>query len=149
MNLADWQFEHSVECKANKAFVWSFWTDVTNWERLEGNAVEWIKLDGPFVKGASGATKMPGLDPQNWEISALQPEISATIKMSLEGAIFYNQMSFESTSNDQTLITQSMSLTGPKAPELAPGMKAFEDNAPQGLAKLAKAIESAYAETSK
>ena len=144
MNETAWQFEHSVECNANKAFVWSFWTDVSNWERIEGKAVEWIKLNGPFVIGTSGVTKTPGRDPQYWKIAQLDPEHSATIEMSLEGAVFYNEMILESVSPDRTLITQRWSLAGPKASDLAEGMQMFEISAPQGLAKLAKTIESAY-----
>ncbi|WP_262696923.1 hypothetical protein [Ulvibacterium marinum] len=39
-----------------------------------------------------------------------------------------------------------MSLIGVKAADFAEGMRTFEASAPQGLAKLAKAIESAYNE---
>lgn len=143
MSNPAWQFEHSTDCNANNSFVWSFWTDVSNWERLEGKAVEWIRLEGPFVEGTSGATKMPGQDPQHWNITQLEPERSATIEMPLDGAVFYNVMAFESISPNQTRITQRMSLTGPKAPDFAKGMHAFEISAPQGLAKLASAIELA------
>ena len=139
-----WQFEHSVNCNVKKSFVWSFWTEVSNWERIEGKAVEWIKLHGPFTVGTSGTTKLSGQAPRHWEISQLDPEYSATIKMQLAGAEFYNAMSFESASPNQTLIIQHLSLRGPKASEFTEGMKMFESTAPQGLVKLAKVIEEAY-----
>lgn len=144
MNEIAWQFEHSIECNVNKSFVWEYWTDVTNWERLEGKAVEWIKLDGPFELGSLGTTKMPGLEPHHWKISQLDPEKSATIDMPLEGAVFHNEISIDALSPDQTRITQRMYLTGTKAAEFAEGMQMFEQTAPQGLAKLAKTIEEAY-----
>jgi len=144
MNETVWQFEHSVVCNASKSFVWRFWTDVSNWERLEGKAVEWIKLKGAFIEGASGVTKMPGQDPRYWEVKQVEPECSATIEMPLDDAVFYNRMVLKSLSPDRTLITQSMSLAGARAIDLAAGMHAFEINAPQGLAKLAKAIELSY-----
>ena len=144
MNEPAWQFEHSVECNVNRAFVWSYWTDISNWERLEGKAVEWIRLEGPFVEGASGATKTPGQDPQHWQITRVEPQHTATIELPLDGAIFYNVLLLESISTDQTRIIQRLSLGGEKAADYAKGMQMFEESAPQGLAKLAEAIEVAY-----
>jgi len=144
MSEAAWQFEHAVECKVNRSFVWSFWTDVSNWEHIEGKAVEWIKLHGPFVLGTFGETKMPGQDPQKWKITQINPGRSATIEMAVAGALFHNEMILESISLNQTRIVQRMSLTGTKAQDLAEGMRVFETSAPHGLAKLAKAIDEAY-----
>lgn len=146
MSNAAWQFEHSVECNSDKSFAWAFWTDVSNWQRLEGKAVEWIKLNGPFTIGTSGATKTPGQNPYHWKITQLDPESSATIEMHLDGAVFYNVMIMESIGPDRIQITQRLSLTGVKAADFAEGMRTFETSAPQGLAKLTKAIESAYNE---
>ncbi|WP_299530804.1 hypothetical protein [Ulvibacterium sp.] len=139
-----WQFEHSVECNSHKSFAWAFWTDVSNWERLEGKAVEWIKLHGPFAIGTSGATKTPGQHPYTWTITQLEPERSATIEMPLDGAVFCNIIMMESMGPNRTQITQRLSLAGENAPDFAKGMRTFETSAPQGLKKLAKAIESAY-----
>lgn len=144
MNKAAWQFEHSIECAANRSFVWSFWTDISNWERLEGNAVEWIRLHGPFAEGTSGETKMPGQDAILWEIVRLDHERWAKIEMPLDGAIFCNVMRFEAITPDQTRITQRMFLYGDKASFLAEGMQPFAENAPQGLAKLVYEIEAAF-----
>lgn len=143
MEEVAWQFQHSVECKAAKSFAWSFWTDVSNWERIEGKAVEWIKLHGPFALGTVGETKMPGQEPQKWRIGQIDPGHSATIEMTVAGAQFYSEMILESISPDQTRIIQRMSLAGDKAQDLAEGMRVFETSAPQGLARLARAIEVA------
>ncbi|WP_425234718.1 hypothetical protein [Ulvibacterium sp.] len=139
-----WKFEHSVECNSDKSFAWAFWANVSNWQRLEGKAVEWIKLKGPFAVGTSGATKTPGQEPYIWKITQLDPEHSATIEMPLDGAVFCNVMIMESIGPNHTRITQRLSLTGIKAVDFAEGMQTFETSAPQGLAKLAKAIESVY-----
>ena len=144
MKDAAWEFQHSAECKASKSFAWSFWTDVSNWERLEGTAVEWIKIHGPFAAGTSGETKMPEQPPQPWTITQLEPEQSAIIEMPVAGAIFVNEMRMESLSPQHTRITQRLSLGGEKAQELAGAMGMFETSAPQGLAKLARTIEESY-----
>ncbi|MBX2873614.1 MAG: hypothetical protein KTR30_15980 [Saprospiraceae bacterium] len=143
MSKTAWEFQHFVECKAAKSFAWAFWTDVSNWERIEGKAVEWIKLHGPFTLGTFGETKMPGQEPQKWRIGQIDLGHSATIEMVIPGALFQNEMILESISPDQTRIVQRMSLTGDKAQDLAEGMRVFETSAPQGLAKLARAIEAA------
>jgi len=138
-----WHFEHSVECHSDKSFAWAFWTDVSNWERLEGNAVEWIRLQGPFAVGTSGTTKTPGQDPYVWEITYLEPERCAMIQMPLEGAVFYNTMIMESIGPRQTRIIQRLGLGGTKARDFIQGIQTFETSAPEGLAKLARSIESA------
>jgi hypothetical protein len=46
-------FEHAVECEAGQDAAWRFWTDVNNWAIVDP-AVEWAKLDGPFMAGARG-----------------------------------------------------------------------------------------------
>ena len=51
-------------------------------------------------------------------------------------------------SPNQIRIVQRMSLTGDQAHEFAESMRVFETSAPQGLAKLAKAIAAADQSTS-
>ncbi|MEX0287993.1 MAG: hypothetical protein AB3N14_02695 [Flavobacteriaceae bacterium] len=138
-----WQFEHTVACNTDKSFAWAFWTDVRNWERLEGNAVEWIRLNGPFEKGTSGETKSQGQEPHSWRITALEPEQSATIDITLDGAVFSNIILMDTIAPKSTKITQRLSLSGDKAASFVNGMKMFETTAPQGLKKLAEAIEAA------
>ena len=63
MSLTAWEFQHSINCDAPRPFVWTFWTDVSNWQKLEGEAVEWCRLDGPFAEClAAGGRSDPQLD---------------------------------------------------------------------------------------
>lgn len=137
-----WDFKHSVECEASRDFAWSFWTDVSNWERIEGQAVEWIRLEGPFRAGARGETKSPGQEPRHWTIVDVQAGFSATIAMKVHGATFLNQMNFESLLDNRTRITQRLSLHGEVPPEMLSLMQTFEATAPEGLAKMAAMIAS-------
>ncbi len=139
-----WQFEHSVECKVTRSFVWSFWTKVSNWEKIEGEAVEWIKISGPFAVGTSGSTKPTGQDAHSWEITQLDPGRSATIEIRLDSAVFTNEMMMESTGPDRTRITQVLGLYGKSSHDFVEGMRVFETTAPQGLLKLANTLESEY-----
>ncbi|SHG97916.1 hypothetical protein [Flagellimonas flava] len=144
MNKTIWEFEHSIECNSERSFVWSFWTDVSNWERLEGKAVEWIKIEGAFVQGASGSTKTPGKDAHNWTITQLEPQCFAVIEIPLEGAVFINKMEFVPIDSGRTRITQHFSLYGAKAVDFVEGIQMLETSAPLGLKKLVQAIESVY-----
>ena len=141
-NAAVWDFEHSVECEASRKFVWSFWTDVSNWKRLEGSAVEWIRLEGPFQAGSQGVTKSPGQEPRRWTIADIESEASATIEMPVNGAMFVNRVTFACLSVNRTRITQRLSLYGEVQTEMLTGIKTFEATAPEGLAKMASMIES-------
>ena len=141
-NATVWDFEHSVECQASRAFAWSFWTDVSNWKRIEGDAVEWIRLDGAFQAGAQGMTKSPCQEPRPWTITDMESESSATIEMPVNEAMFVNRMTFECRSSNRTRITQRLSLRGEVPADTLSGMKTFEATAPEGLAKLAAVIES-------
>lgn len=152
MNIV-WEFEHAVECNANRTFAWSFWTDVSNWQRIEGEAVDEIVLDGPFEVGTHGQTKAPGQEPRNWRISEINssavhsPEVdspqSATIEMPIDQCLFLSRMVFESLSDGRTRITQHLSLQGEVPDEMLAGIRTFEQSAPQGLARLAEAIAEA------
>ena len=83
MSQPVWQFEHSVEVRASCAHAWAFWTVVSNWALVEGDAVEWIKLEGPFAPGARGATKVPGQEPRHWVISNVEAGKAATIQVQI------------------------------------------------------------------
>lgn len=144
MNNTDPQFKHTVTCNADKSFAWAFWTQVSNWEKIEGDTVEWILLDGPFEVGSKGLTKTPSQHPQHWKIVELVKEDYATIEIELPGAFLHNTMRFKSLPGDLTLITQSMHLTGPNAGDFTEGMEMLKKTAPMGLAKLAKMIEMNY-----
>lgn len=143
MDNTDLQFKHSTSCNASSAFAWTFWTDVSNWEKIEGDTVEWIRLDGAFQIGAKGMTKTPGQEPQHWTIADLVEEEYATIDIELPGAILHNTMRFKSLAGDHTMITQTMQLSGPEAEEFVEGMNMLKKSAPAGLAKLARTIEDA------
>ena len=73
----------------------------------------------------------------------MSPADSATIEIALDGAFFDNVMNIDATGPNQTRITQTLRLRGPNAASFQAGMNMFESSAPQGLAKLASAIEEA------
>lgn len=136
MSKPVWEFQHSVECNAPRQFVWRFWTDIANWNDPPAK----FDLDGPFEIGARLTTTLPG---QTWYsiIRDLKPEREATIEMQLPGAILSFHWSFEELREDQTLITQRLVLSGPKAKSFIAQVSIMEVSVPEGMKKVVAAIE--------
>ena len=57
------QLEHSVDADVPPAFAWSWRTDVKNWDDPPAQ----FEFDGPFAKGSSGTTRLPGQEPIRWQ----------------------------------------------------------------------------------
>lgn len=137
-----WEFEHSVETEAARAFAWRFWTDVSNW--AFDSSIEWVRLDGPFASGTMGETKSPGLDPVRWELKGVRPEEEAVVEMALPGATLRFHWRFEDAPEGGTRITQRASLDGPAADDLIrQGAQEFERGIPEGMRKLASFMSEA------
>ena len=133
-----WEFQHSTECNAPRQFAWRFWTDIANWNDPPAK----FDLDGPFEIGARLTTTLPD---QTWYsiIRDLKQESGATIEMQLPDAILSFHWSFEELSENKTLITQRLVLSGPGAKSLVSQVNTMEVSAPEGMKKVVAAIERA------
>lgn len=140
MSNPAWQFECSVETAARLEFAWQFWTDVTNWSRLEPG-VE-FEMDGPFAPGTRGITRMPGQEPRHWIIRDVDPGRSWTQELALPGASFFIRMRFEEAEPGRTRITQRLWLEGDGAGTFLDGVRLFESTTPEGMKRIAAAIAS-------
>lgn len=134
-----WQFEHSVDCSAPRHFAWSHWTDIANWNDPPAS----FHLDGPFDVGARLTTSLPGqtLHSLIREVVNGSRTDAAIIDMQLPGAILSFQWKFESLSEDRTRITQRLTLSGADAEALVAQARMLEKSTPEGMEKLAAAIE--------
>ena len=141
-----WNFEHSVECQASRDFAWRFWTNIDNWAVVDP-AVESAALDGPFAAGTKGTTITRDSPPVEWQIIEVHEGSSARIEIPAPGAVVKCFWKFEESASGGTRITQRMSLEGEKADDyvatLAPAM---ENGIPQGMQKLANAVNRAASE---
>ncbi|HVF90705.1 MAG TPA: SRPBCC family protein [Blastocatellia bacterium] len=137
-----WEFEHTVETAADRAFAWRFWTDVSNW--AFDTSIEWVRLEGPFASGTKGATKSPGLDPVHWVLRDVRAEEGAAVEMALPEATLRFQWSFREAAEVGTRITQRVTLAGPGAAVFVEqAAKEFERGIPEGMQKLAALITAA------
>lgn len=137
-----WDFQHSVETRARRDFVWAFWTNVDNW--AFDSSIEWVRLYGPFASGTKGETKSPGLAPVGWVLDEVHAEKEAVIEMDLTEATLRFHWRFEDIAEGGTRITQHATLTGSNAESFVEqAAPMFEKGIPQGMQRLASEIEIA------
>jgi hypothetical protein len=112
--MTGWRFEHAVHVKASVESAWAFWTDVASWTL--DTSLEWVNLDGPFAAGTRGTTKPRGSAPLQWLIQHAAPG-EAIIDMELPGAVVRFEWRFVRVEPEVTSISQTVTLSGPKAEE--------------------------------
>jgi hypothetical protein len=112
MNMSDiaWATEHSVETTATPAFTWTYMTAVKNWDDPPAE----FRLNGSFTSGSLGTTKIPGQAPRQWR-REVKPHDSYTIEIALEGAVILCMWVFKEIPNNQTRLTQHITLEGENA----------------------------------
>src|SRR5262245_46356895 len=79
------EFEHSIECQVGRDFAWKFWTNIDNWAVVDP-AVEWAKLEGPFIAGTKGRTKPRDADANEWKLAEVEEGKRAVIELAAPGA---------------------------------------------------------------
>jgi hypothetical protein len=99
-------------------------------------------LDGPFKVSSRLTTNLPG---QTFEsvIRDLDADRGATIEMQLPEAILSFHWKFEDLSEHRTRISQRLALSGRNAKSLVAQASMLKQTAPEGIKKLAAAIERA------
>jgi hypothetical protein len=140
-----WTFEHSVECRAGREAAWQFWTAVENWAAVD-SAVESVTINGPFAVGTTGTTVSPGFGAVEWRIVEVWDGARAVIEVPAPGAALRFTWRFEDAPGGGTRITQQATLVGEQADHYAAMLgPQYEQGAPQGMRKLAGAIDRAAA----
>jgi uncharacterized membrane protein len=133
-----WQFQHSVDCNVPRHFAWNYWTDIANWNDPPAS----FHLDGSFEAGSRLTTNLPGQTLHSLIREVVRTRTDETIiDMQLPGAILSFHWKFESLSKDRTRITQRLTLSGANGNALAAQAAMLEKSAPDGMERLAAAIE--------
>ena len=139
MSAAQGRFAHVVECGVPREFAWAYWTNIGNWDDPPAQ----FRLDGPFRAGARLTTVLPG-EELHWVIREVEAGFGALIEMELAGAVVGISWRFEGTSDESTRISQAMSLSGEGAAALLGQARVFAANMPDGMRKLAQAMERSW-----
>ena len=118
-------------------FAWTWRTDIKNWDDPPAE----FQLDGPFVEGAWGTTRLPGREPIRWQIRNVRPATSFIIAMPLDGAVLSFEWVFDAMSIRRTRITQRVVLAGDNAAAYADQVRAgFGPTLPDGMTRIADAL---------
>jgi polyketide cyclase/dehydrase/lipid transport protein len=133
------EFEHSIECQVGRDFAWKFWTNIDNWAVVDP-AVEWAKLEGPFIAGTKGMTKPRGADPNEWKLAEVEEGKRAVIKISASGAKVKFHWSFADLPGGGVRVTQKVTLEGERAAEYEQATKLLEKGIPSGMERLVEAM---------
>jgi Polyketide cyclase / dehydrase and lipid transport len=139
-----WHCERSIDVDVPVSFAWAHMTDIRNWNDPPAE----FALEGPFVTGARGTTRMPGQPLLSWTIRDLEPGREYTIESSfLERAVLLSHWRFDPLSKRAARLTQRMELLGDNADAYVDAIKsAFEPNLEPGMRKIAQAMERRHRE---
>lgn len=144
MNDVAWEIAHSVDANASPAFIWTYMTNVANWDDPPAK----FELDGPFTVGSMGTTCMPGQEPLRWRLCEINPMESYVLEMILDRAILLFEWRFEGRSDGRTRLTQRIALSGENAAAYtAQVQSAFTSTLAEGMHRIAAALERAEAST--
>jgi hypothetical protein len=144
MNDIVYQAEYSVEAQVSPAFAWDWRIDVKNWDDPPAQ----FQLDGPFGIGSWGTTRLPGQEPLRWQIRDVRPGRSFTIEMPLDRATLSFEWRFEAVSDRRTRLWQRIVLVGDNGAAYAALVRAaFGSSLPDGMNRIAAALEAAAAST--
>ena len=108
---AAWEMTHSLETDAPPDVAWKYWTNIENW--IDPPAE--FELDGPFVDGARGITRIPGQSPMHWVIREMHAPETATIEAQLDGASLSFEWRSAGLADGRTRLTQHVELRGENA----------------------------------
>ena len=141
MNVA-WEMTHSVETDAPPDVAWKYWTNIENW--IDPPAE--FELDGPFVDGARGITRIPGQSPMHWVIRDMHSPETATIDVQLDGVTLSFEWRFAGLADGRTCLTQRVELRGKNAAVCAPELDSIlRVTLPEGMKKIANRMATAAA----
>jgi Polyketide cyclase / dehydrase and lipid transport len=136
-----WEQEESVEVKAEPAFAFDYWTGEA-WASDPG--IEGREIDGPYRTGARGVTHLADGGTVSWRLADVDPDHKSVIEIDLPEATLRFELRFDGRAGGGTLITQRISIFGPRAAEHREGLEAgFGPNLRQGMLRIARQLDEA------
>lgn len=136
----EWLLEHAEVTGASRAFVWTYWTDVTHWDDPPAS----FALEGPFDSGSRGTTALPGREPLQWVLRDVREGESYRIVSELEEARLVCEWSFESLPEGGTKLRQRVGVTGPGAARQAEAVRqGFGPTLAEGMQRIARLLADA------
>lgn len=126
---------------ATPADFFARWTDHQTWSQWDTDT-DWVQLDGPVARGATGTLKPSGGPKTRFTIHELIPDREYTDRTKLLGATLLFRHVAEAT-KDGTRLEITVTLDGPLAGLWARILGGdFATSAPEGLRRLVALVES-------
>jgi hypothetical protein len=139
-SASTWHCQYSIDVDVPVSFAWTYMTDIRNWNDPPAE----FTLEGPFIEGTRGITRMPGRPPALWTIRDVEPGRAYTIEGGsfLERAVLLVRWRFDALSERTARLTQRMELVGENAAAYVDDIKsAFEPNLEPGMRRIAQSME--------
>jgi len=136
-----WACERSVDVEVPASFAWQYMTDVRNWSDPPAEFV----LDGPFVVGGRGTTRMPGQADRDWTIADVIPRRGYTLRTAVAEHVFILfHWRFDPLTDQRAKLTQRVELYGENAAEYISDIQsAFEPHLEPGMRRIAAMMSRA------
>ncbi|MEV8093137.1 SRPBCC family protein [Kitasatospora sp. NPDC085879] len=100
---------------AHPSAFFARWADMATWPEWNADTA-WVRLDGPFVQGATGVLKPKGGPKVPFTVEVLVPGREFTDVSRLLGARLTFRHLVERTAEGTTLVRVDVTLAGPLAP---------------------------------
>jgi hypothetical protein len=141
IRAAKWEISHSVNTAVSISFAWAYMADVANWNDPPAT----FELNGPFVAGSRGITRIPGQEPRHWQLVEVNPMSLYVLETALDRAAMSFEWRFDFVSKNQTRLTQHIILGGENASAYVEQVKSvFAVNLAPGMKRIAAAMEQSH-----
>jgi hypothetical protein len=115
---------------------------VANWDDPPAT----FELDGPFMAGSRGTTRISGQEPRRWQLAEVNPLESYVLETELDRAAISFEWRFDLLARG-TRLTQHIVLKGENAAAYVSQVQAaFTSSLAAGMSKIISAIEQAEAD---
>jgi hypothetical protein len=136
----------SIVSSAGPDAFFARWADMATWPQWNADT-EWVRLDGPFVEGATGALKPKGGPRVAFVVAELTPGRSFVDVSKLFGARLTFDHRVSTTSDHHTRVEVTISMAGPLSMVwtliLGRGLRASAQRDLDALARVAEGASAA------
>jgi polyketide cyclase/dehydrase/lipid transport protein len=116
-----WKYEHTIETDARPTEIWRLYSDVSTWSTWD-QGIERVELDGPFQVGSTGRMKPAGQETLPFRLVQVEENRVFADETEVAGVVLRFTHSIDALDDGRTRLTHRVSITGPAAEQVAPGL---------------------------
>jgi Polyketide cyclase / dehydrase and lipid transport. len=136
--LIMYEFEHTITTTAQAATIWALYSDIATWTEWD-KGIAFASLEGPFVRGTRGILQPEGQGRLSFELTEIEPCQGFSDVTDIPGAGIQVRFTHRLAPSDEgTLVTHRVAITGPNADAVGPDfIAALSEGIPHTMAGLA------------